>query len=192
MAQTLKAKGAPAISPRATDLPSGGLGAKELTYEQFLDREAENPHVEWVAGKVVEMAPVSDAHQNLGGFLHGILRAYVESHDLGAVRTDPFQMKSGPDLPGRAPDILFVAKKNLSRLKKNHLAGPADMVIEIVSPGSRAVRPWREILRIRKGGRARILAAGSDPETSGVYRRGKDGLYRPFRSTRMGHSGAKW
>lgn len=47
---------------------------------------------------------------------------------------EPYQMKTGPDLPGRSPDILFVASENLSRLKKTFLDGPADLVVGIVSP----------------------------------------------------------
>jgi Uma2 family endonuclease len=39
---------------------------------------------------------------------------------------------------GRAPDILFVTKENSSRLKKTFVDGPADLVVEIISPESRA------------------------------------------------------
>src|SRR5205807_2465318 len=99
----------------------------------------ENQHVEWVDGEVIPMPPVGDTHQDFGGWLLALLRVYVDAGQLGAVRYEPFQMKTGPNLPGRAPDIFFVSKKNLSRLKKNHLQGPADVVIEIISPGSTAV-----------------------------------------------------
>jgi len=46
-------------------------------------------------------------------------------------------MKTGPDLPGREPDIIFVRKENLKMLKKTHLDGPADLVVEIISEESR-------------------------------------------------------
>jgi Uma2 family endonuclease len=42
-------------------------------------------------------------------------------------------MKTGPGLPGRAPDVCFLSSANLHRLKKNHIDGPADLVVEIVS-----------------------------------------------------------
>jgi Uma2 family endonuclease len=35
---------------------------------------------------------------------------------------------------GREPDLLFVAQTNLERLKETYLDGPADLVVEIVSP----------------------------------------------------------
>ena len=34
-------------------------------------------------------------------------------------------MKTAPELPSRAPDILFVANENLSRLEETYLNGPA-------------------------------------------------------------------
>ena len=45
-------------------------------------------------------------------------------------------VQTGPNLPGRAPDILFIAKQNVRRLKRTCLSGPADLVIEIISPGT--------------------------------------------------------
>ncbi|MFQ6063744.1 MAG: Uma2 family endonuclease, partial [Methanosarcinales archaeon] len=48
----------------------------------------------------------------------------------------PFQMKLAELKRGREPDIIFVAKDNLTRLKTTHLDGPADLVIEIISPES--------------------------------------------------------
>jgi Uma2 family endonuclease len=45
----------------------------------------------------------------------------------------PFQMKLEQ---GREPDLHFVAREHLDRLKETHLDGPADWVVEIVSPES--------------------------------------------------------
>jgi len=45
-------------------------------------------------------------------------------------------MKTGPDLPGREPDIIFLSDENRNKLKKTYLDGPADLVIEIISEES--------------------------------------------------------
>ena len=120
------------------------LDLPKMTYGQFLERDFENPHVEWVNGEVVMMSPVSGEHQFVRRFLMNLLTHFIEEHDLGELLDDPFQMKTGPDLPGRAPDLQFLAKKQLGRLKKNHLQGPADLVVEVISPGSRGTigRCW--------------------------------------------------
>ena len=89
-----------------------------MSYEQFLSCW-EGDRAEWVNGEVIMHSPVSFRHNKVGRFLIGLLQIFVEERDLGEITYDPFQMKTGPDLPSRAPDILFVAKENLHRLKPN-------------------------------------------------------------------------
>lgn len=110
----------------------------KMSYEQFLAWADEDTLAEWVDGEVIEMSPASKLHQDLAAFLTALLRFFVEAHDLGIVIPAPFQMKISPDSSGREPDILFLAKANLDRLKPTYLAGAADLVIEIISPESRA------------------------------------------------------
>ena len=110
---------------------------KYISYEDFLDFCDEDTLAEWVNGKIERYSPASNIHQNLSDWLTAVLRIYVETKRLGIVRSAPFQMKTGPDLPGREPDIIFVRKENLKMLKKTHLDGPADLVVEIVSEESR-------------------------------------------------------
>ena len=45
-------------------------------------------------------------------------------------------MKTGRSLPGREPDIIYVTREHLDRIKHVYLEGPADLVVEIVSPES--------------------------------------------------------
>jgi Uma2 family endonuclease len=110
--------------------------SSRMTYEEFLAWADEDTWAEWVDGEVHYMSPVTDEHADLAGWLLAILRPFVETHRLGIVRSEPVQMKTGPNLPGRSPDLLFVANENLGRRKKTHISGPADLVIEIVSPDS--------------------------------------------------------
>jgi Uma2 family endonuclease len=41
---------------------------------------------EWVDGEVIMMAPVSDEHSDLDGWLLSLLRLFAEHHNLGLVR----------------------------------------------------------------------------------------------------------
>src|SRR5437667_6191207 len=119
------------MSPAAAPAPA------KMTYDEFLQWDGENQHVEWVNGKLIIMSPVTDWHADVAGLLYTLIRLYIEHRRLGRVFCEPFQMKTGADLPGRAPDILFVANKNLGRLKRLYLDGPGDLVVEVISPGSR-------------------------------------------------------
>jgi Uma2 family endonuclease len=150
------------------------LALPRMTYEEFLEWDFENPHVEWVDGEVVMMAPVSDEHQDVRGFLFALLKYFIEEHDLGRLLDDPFQMKTGPDLPGRAPDVQFISNKNLGRLKKNHLKGPADLVIEIISPGSRGTDRGDKFYEYEKGGVKEYWLIDPERRRAEFYRLGRD------------------
>jgi len=150
------------------------LSPRKLSYEEFLKWDGENQHVEWVDGEVIPMAPVGDAHQDLGGWLFSLLRFFNDANGLGAIRYETFQMKTGPDLPGRCPDILFVAKRNLSRLKKNHLEGPADLVVEIISPGSGAVDRGDKYFEYEEGGVREYWLIDPRRKQAEFYQLGRD------------------
>jgi len=107
---------------------------RRMTYEEFLVWADEDTLAEWEDGEVVMYSPASDRHQDLADFLTAIMRIYVESRELGWVRSAPFQMKLDR---GVEPDLLFVAQDHLDRLRETYLDGPADLVVEIVSPESR-------------------------------------------------------
>lgn len=109
---------------------------RPLTYEQFLEEADEDTFAEWVDGEVVVMSPASAEHQNLVGFLAAIFRWFAEEQSAGQVLTAPFQMRLPNVRRGREPDLLFITAAHLSRLQNNFLDGPADLVVEVVSPES--------------------------------------------------------
>lgn len=79
-------------------------------------------------------SPASDRHQDLADFLTAVVRIFVESRELGWVRSAPFQMKL--EASGREPDLVFVTSDKLNRVHRTYLDGPASLVVEIVSPES--------------------------------------------------------
>ena len=108
MAQEFSAE--PLETPRRAAPPG------KMTYEEFLAWADEDTWAEWVNGEVIILSPASKRHQRSATFLAALLRFFVDAHQLGVVLTPPFQMKIGPDLPGREPDILFIAREHLDRL----------------------------------------------------------------------------
>lgn len=107
---------------------------EQMTYEEFLAWADEDTLAEWVDGKVIIASPASLKHQQTVAFLQRILGAYVEYHNLGIVLSAPFQMKL--QRSGREPDLLFVSEGHKDRLRNTHLDGPADLMVEIISPES--------------------------------------------------------
>lgn len=123
-----------------------------MSYEEFLRWEEAPKHTEWVDGKVYLMSPVTNLHAEVVMFLSSVINVFIHKHRLGRVYAEPFQMKTGPDLPGRAPDLFFLKAANVSRVKRLHYDGPADLVIEVISPDSRAVDRGKKFYEYEEGG----------------------------------------
>ena len=115
------------------DVP-GQVNSSSMSYEAFLAWADEDVGAEWVNGEILLTPTASSRHQDLVGFFVALLGIFVEARGLGKVLSAPFQMKIANS--GREPDVLFLAKERLARLTPMYLDGPADLVIEIVSPES--------------------------------------------------------
>ncbi len=157
---------------------------RRMTYEEFLEWADEDTLAEWVDGKVVMYSPASDRHQDLTRFLTVVLSTYTEILDLGVIRPAPFQMKLAHS--GREPDLLFVAKENLSRLKETYLDGPADLVVEVVSPESVGRDRGEKFYEYQEAGIPEYWLIDPDREWAEFYRLGEDGLYRVVFAGREG------
>jgi Uma2 family endonuclease len=68
--------------------------------------------------------------------LSALLTLFAEFFKRGRVLVAPVEMKVSPTSNAREPDILFVARENLGIIDDKRLNGPADLIIEIVSPES--------------------------------------------------------
>lgn len=159
---------------------------KKLSYEEFLAWCDEDTRAEWVDGEVILLSPASKRHQDLADFLTAILRAFIEVRGLGVVLSAPFQMKTGPDLPGCEPDLLFVAKEHLDRLKENYLDGPADLVVEIVPPESRLRDRGEKLAEYELGGVREYWLLEPEGERADFYILNPDGRYDRHRADPQG------
>lgn len=125
----------------ADEYPQVTLPTRLMSEDEFETWVAaqEYGRYEWVEGKVIMMAPVGDAHDDVDIWLTMLLRLYTEEKDLGVVRSDvEFRV---PD-HRRTPDVFFLRKDQRSRLLKTHLQGPPNLAVEIISPSSES-NDWR-------------------------------------------------
>jgi Uma2 family endonuclease len=108
-----------------------------ITFEEYLATVDEGTHAEWVDGEVVHVTPPSDEHSRISLFLAEILDGFVMRRAQGGrVRHAPFQMKLATS--AREPDVLYAAPDKADRFQRLYLEGPADLIVEVVSPESRA------------------------------------------------------
>ena len=149
---------------------------RRMTYEEFLAWADEDTLAEWVDGEVVMYSPASLAHQRVVAFLAQIMGAYVESRELGLVILAPFQMKLAGS--GREPDLMFVATEHLDRLRETHLDGPADLVVEILSPESMGRDRGEKFYEYAQAGIPEYWLIDPEGEQAEFYVLGRPGRYR--------------
>jgi Uma2 family endonuclease len=163
------AQAQPAAAPSATP---------KMTYEEFLEWADEDTSAEWVNGEIVMASPASVRHQQVSKFLCVLLEHYVQAHTLGEILPAPFQMKTGAALPGREPDLLFIANEHLDRLKNTYLDGAADLAVEIISPESRARDRGEKFYEYEQGGVREYWLIDPLRKQADFYQLGADGIYR--------------
>src|SRR5579884_4318059 len=110
--------------------------AGPVTYEEFLAWADEDTWAEWVDGQVILM-PVSvhERHAAIQVFLVMLFKLAARGAELGRVLGEPYQVP----LPrwmrrGRSPDVIFIASSHAGRLTAQYLDGPADIIVEVISP----------------------------------------------------------
>ena len=149
---------------------------RRMTYEEFLAWADEDTLAEWVNGEVVMISPAGYKHQDIANFLLSILRAFAEARQLGSVLSAPFQMKL--ERSGREPDLLFVAREHLDRLKETYLDGPADLVVEIVSPESLGRDRGEKFYEYEQAGIPEYWLIDPQREQAEFYQLDERGRYR--------------
>ncbi len=156
----------------------------KMTYEEFLAWADEDTLAEWVDGEVVARSPESDRHQDLVGFLATVLGLYGETQGLDQIILSRFQMKLSR--AGRTPDLILLASTRKAQLKEYYLDGPADLVIEIISPESAACDRGEKFYEYETGGVPECWLIDPLRKWAEFYRLGALGLYEPIFSGREG------
>ncbi len=110
-------------------------------------------------------------------FLAKILSTYVDFQRLGVVFIPPLQMKL-PKSSGREPDVAFVAQAHLDRVTQTHLDGPADLVVEVISPDSIKRDRETKFGEYQQGGIPEYWILDPDKEQVDFYRLDAQGVYQ--------------
>ena len=147
-----------------------------MTYQEFLEWLDEDTLAEWVNGEVIMTSPASLPHQAISHFLAQVIGIFVEQHDLGTVIPAPFQMRL--EVSGREPDLLFVTAHHLDRVRHTYLDGPADLVVEIVSPESAGRDRGEKFYEYEAAGIPEYWLLDPQTHRAEFYQLGSEGQYR--------------
>ena len=150
-----------------------------MTFDEFLAWSDGAGWAEWVDGEVITLSPASAEHQRLRDFLLTLLRLFVEGRGLGEVLGAPCLMRLPTRPSGREPDLLFVATSPADRVKETYLDGPADLVVEIVSPESEDRDRGDTLAEYQAAGIPEYWLIDPARREAVFYQRSADGAYRP-------------
>lgn len=159
-----------------TVLISGDVLATGVSYEDFL-AQFDGQHVEWVNGVVIQMASITERHDATTRFLATFFQAFLELSGGGRVLQDPMVMRLEAIGSARAPDIQILLPDKLSFLKDNQVVGPADLVVEVVSPTSHRRDRVEKFSEYERGGVPEYWIIDSIYKETLFYHLGEDGLY---------------
>lgn len=157
---------------------AGNVLAQDVPYERFL-RQYEGQHVEWVNGVVIAMASIDERHDALVEFLRILFKAYFGKAGGGRSLGDPMVMRLAAVPSARAPDIQVLLPERLHQLHQNEVVGPANLVIEIVSAGSRRTDSIDKRREYELGGVPEYWIIDYLRQEATFLQLDGDGLYQP-------------
>src|SRR6202035_4323156 len=115
------------------DLEPGTPPSLCMTEDEFYAWADEDCPYQYLGGELVK-EPVSRRHEDLFAFLLTLLRVYLSERGGGKVMGSRYAMRLDPKWSPE-PDLLVVREERLHLMREHRLEGPADLVIEIASPG---------------------------------------------------------
>lgn len=126
------------------------LQVPRFTYDDLAQLPDDGRRYELADGElIVSPAPTTD-HQGISARL-GALLFRAEEAGFGRMFTAPTDVYLGPYQVVQ-PDLLFIAHERLAIITRMYIAGAPDLIIEILSPGTRGHDlGWKKILYAREG-----------------------------------------
>ena len=153
--------------------------AEGVSFDNFLKYFGEQ-HTEWLGGKVISVVSNNTQHQMILSFLLTVLKLYLSFKSLGKVLLAGVPMRIAADRPVREPDLLVLLNEHLSRIQPTFVDGPADIVVEIVSPESNDRDRGKKLREYEAAGVPEYWLFDPQRTEAVIYALGADGHYHPL------------
>lgn len=151
------------------------LIATDVSWDEYMERYAAD-FAEWVNGAIINMTPVRFKHNQISLFLVDLFRQYLSRMGGGEVLHAPFVMKLSTS--AREPDVQVVLPASIARIQDTYLDGPADLVVEIISPESDARDRVIKFSEYQAGGVPEYWIIDPMYHEALFYQRDKEGLFQ--------------
>lgn len=147
-----------------------------ISFEDYL-RLYDGQHAEWLIGRVLVHMSNNIPHQRLLVFLTKLLGFYLDFRQIGEILFAPVSMYISDEQPAREPDLMVILNEHRERITPTYLNGPADVVIEIVSPESTERDYGAKFTEYEAAGVQEYWLFDPQRRQADVYVLGEDKLY---------------
>jgi Uma2 family endonuclease len=146
----------------------------KLTYQDLLRLPEDLLRHELIDGEHYVSPAPNLKHQSIVLNLGVILSTFVRAHRLGKVLVAPVDVLFS-EIDVVEPDVLFVAAGSAERLRERYVAGAPDLVVEVLSPSSRAIDKIKKRRLYEARGVPEYWIVDPAAELLEVYRTAADG-----------------
>jgi Uma2 family endonuclease len=149
-----------------------------MSFEEYLEAY-DGVHAEWVGGRVYVTSPGNEPHGRLSRFLAALVQYWADVHGIsGETYVNAYPVRLN-EQTAREPDVFFLLGQHADRAHTTFVEGAADLVIEVVSPSTRAVDQGVKYYEYEQAGVPEYWLVDPLRERVEAYRLSVGGVYEP-------------
>jgi len=148
--------------------PETSLSVK-FTYEDFVKFPDDGNRHEIIDGEHYVTPAPNTKHQRIVSRLTGSLVGYLDHHPIGEVFVAPFDVVFS-NFSVVEPDLLYISRERRDILTDKHVQGAPDLVVEVLSPGTRKTDEVKKRDLYKRFGVREYWIVDPELDTIKVYR----------------------
>jgi Uma2 family endonuclease len=145
----------------------------KFTYEDFLNFPDDGKRHEIIDGEHYVTPSPNTKHQRISRRLASALDAHLQRNPIGEMFFAPFDVVLS-DLDVVEPDLLYISRERAGILTTQHVKGTPDLVVEILSAGTRKVDEVTKRKAYERFGVLEYWVVDPELDTIKIYRRDRD------------------
>ena len=149
----------------------------KYTYEDFLAFPDDGKRHEIIDGEHYVTPSPNTKHQRVSLTLAVAISSYLRQHPIGELFTAPFDVVFS-DLDVVEPDLLYISRERAGILTPQHVRGVPDLVVEILSPGTRKTDETIKRKLYERSGVQEYWVVDPELDAIKIYRRIADAFAR--------------
>jgi len=148
----------------------------DVSEEEFWEYANEDTNCELINGVLIIHSPASEVHESIFKYLLTFFNIFLGKTGKGRVYGSRFVMRLAPKW-NPEPDLMIVLPKNYSRIQKNMLEGPAEMVIEILSKATKDIDVNKKVPKFLDSGVQEVWIIDPEEKSITIHTPGDKRIY---------------